>query len=308
MQDLRKNAVDRLNCIEHFLAVADAGGFSAAAQRLGTTPSAPIRAVAALEKALNVQLFRRTTRRVSLTTEGSAYAARCRVIIHDLQEADRQLRESATELIGTIRVTAPVMLGSAHVSPLIAQFLREHPKLVVDLQLSDQVADLIEQSFDLGVRIGELADSSMIATRVASVERVVCASPGYWREHAKPTTPRDLLAHRGVHYEGYAPHAEWAFVVNGKQVFAQPSTALSTNHLDAARQACIVGVGCGVFLSYQVDAFVRSGKLVRALARFAKPALPVSVVAPPGRLASLRVSTLKRWLVPKLKRRLGGAQ
>jgi DNA-binding transcriptional LysR family regulator len=296
--------MDRLSCIEYFLAVADAGGFSAAAQRLGTAPSAPIRAVATLERALSVQLFQRTTRRVVLTPEGASHAARCRAIVHDLKEAEQQLRSASSDLVGLIRVTAPVMLGSMHVSPLIAQFLREHPRLVIDLQLSDRIVDLVDQSFDLAVRIGEQPDSTMLAVRVASVERVLCASATYWNAHGTPTRPRELRQHRSVHYDGYAPHAEWAFIVTGTQVSVQPNTILTTNYLEAARQACVEGLGCGMFLSYQVDSYLRNGQLIRALARYAKPALPVSVFAPPGRLVSLRVATLKRWLVAKLKQRL----
>jgi DNA-binding transcriptional LysR family regulator len=296
--------MDRLSCIEYFLAVADAGGFSAAAQRLGTAPSAPIRAVATLEREFNVQLFQRTTRRVMLTPEGASHAARCRAIIHDLQEAEQQLRSASSDLVGLIRVTAPVMLGSMHVSPLIAQFLHAHPRLVVDLQLSDRIVDLIDQSFDLALRIGEQRDSSMRAVRIASVERVLCASATYWKAHGTPTKPDELRQHRSVHYDGYAPHAEWAFVANGKHAYVQPNTILTTNHLEAARQACVEGLGCGMFLSYQVDSYLRTGQLIRALARYAKPALPVSVVAPPGRMVSLRVATLKRWLVGRLKQRI----
>jgi DNA-binding transcriptional LysR family regulator len=291
--------MDQLSCIRYFLAVVDAGGFSAAALRMQTSPSAPIRAVAALERAFSTQLFRRTTRRVVLTAEGAIYAARCRVVIHDLQEAERQLREASSELIGVIRVTAPVMLGSMHVAPLIAHFLREHPKLTVDLQLNDSVVDLVGEAFDLGVR-----DSTMIATRLMTVEHVVCASAAYWAERGTPRRPLDLQKHLSVHYDAYTPHAEWTFVVNKKEISVQPSAVLSTNHLGAVRQACLEGLGCGLFLSYQVERDLRSGRLVRALARYAKPAIPVSVVAPPGRLVSLRVATLRQWLVKRLRHRL----
>jgi DNA-binding transcriptional LysR family regulator len=195
----------------------DAGGFSAAAAVLTVAPSAPIRAVAALEQRLNVPLFRRTTRRVTITDEGAAYALRCRVILADLLEADRQISETSAELSGLIRVTAPVMLGRLHIAPLLARFLNTHPKLTIDFQLNDRLLDLVSQSFDLGIRIGKLSNSSMISQQVAQVQRVVCASPKYWKAHGKPTNPVDLLNHRCVHFDGFAPHCEWEFDVDGKK-------------------------------------------------------------------------------------------
>ncbi len=296
--------MDKFAQLSYFLATVDTGGFSAAAALKGVAPSAPIRAVAALERSLNVQLFRRTTRRVILTEEGAAYAARCRTILADLQEADRHTRESAAQLSGLIRVTAPIMLGRLHIAPLLAAFLNEHPQLILDFQLSDRVVDLVNQSFDLGIRVGHLTDSSMIAQQVAQVQRVVCASPKYWHDHGIPQKPEDLPAHRCVHFDGYAPHSEWVFDVAGKSISARPRNVMSTNHLDAALEACISGIGCAVFLSYQVSAQLRTGTLVPVLARYATPALPVNLITPPGRMASARIKTLKQWLAPRLQHRL----
>lgn len=296
--------MDRLTQLEYFLAVVDSGGFSAAAATLGVAPSAPIRAVATLEQNLKVQLFRRTTRRVSITEEGIAYAFRCRAILTDLSEANRQITESAVELAGSIRITAPVMLGRLHVAPLLAQFLSNHPKVTLDFQLSDQILDLVAQSFDLGVRIGQLNNSSMIAQQVGQVQRVVCASPDYWRTYGKPKKPSGLMHHRCVHFDGYAPHSEWEFEVNGKVVHARPQVVMTTNRLDAALSACIAGMGCGVFLSYQVNAQLRDRSLMKVLPTYAKPAVPLSLVMPPGRMASARVKALKQWLAPELQRRL----
>jgi DNA-binding transcriptional LysR family regulator len=296
--------MDQLAQLEQFLSVVDAGGFSAAAALRGVAPSAPIRAVAALEQRLNVQLFRRTTRRVTITEEGAAYAVRCRRILADLQEADRLTRESATELSGLIRVTAPIMLGRLHIAPLLAQFLNLHPKLTIDFQLNDRVVDLVDQSFDLGIRIGHLTDSSMIAQQVALVERVVCASAEYWQTHGKPLIPGDLAHHRCVHFDGYAPHSEWVFDVKGAREYVRPHTVMTTSHLDAALAACTAGIGCGVFLSYQVDARLRDRSLTRVLASYAQPALPLSLVTAPGRLASNRIKTLKQWLAPRMAQRL----
>lgn len=300
--------MNKLAQIEHFLAVVDAGGFSAAALKQGIAPSAPIRAVAALEQRLQVQLFRRTTRRITVTEEGSVYAARCRAILADLQEADRHTSESASQLSGLIRVTAPVMMGHQHVAPLLTQFLGEHPLLTLDFQLSDHVVDLVVQSFDLGIRIGHLNNSSMIAQQVAQVHRVVCASPKYLQSNGTPRTPSDLANHRCVHFDGYAPHNEWIFELDGKTISARPLTIMTTSHLDAAIQACVAGVGCGVFLSYQVEDQLRAKSLKRVLEQYAKPELPVSLVMPPGRLASARIKTLKNWIAPRLRRRLLGGK
>lgn len=298
--------MDKLALLEQFLAVADTGGFSAAANRLGVAPSVPIRAVAALEKQLAVQLFRRTTRRVAITEEGAAYATRCRLILADLREADQQTSDSSRELSGLIRVTAPVMLGRMHVAPLLAEFMNTHRNLTLDFQLNDRVVDLVGQSCDLGVRVGSLTDSTLIATTVAHVSRVVCASPSYWQNSTKAQSPEDLLLHRCVHFDGYSPHSEWLFELRGKTKPARPQVVMTTSHLDAALEACVAGIGCGVFLSYQVSQQMKAGLLVQALARYTPTRIPVSLVMPPGRLASARSKALKQWLAPKLAQRLDG--
>jgi DNA-binding transcriptional LysR family regulator len=298
--------MDKLALLQQFIAVADAGGFSAAAAQQGVLPSVPIRAVAALEKQLRVQLFRRTTRRVAITDEGAAYARRCRAILADLHEADQQASQAATDLSGLIRVTAPVMLGRLHVAPLLAQFMNAHRKVTLDLQLNDRFVDLVDQGCDLGIRIGRLTDSTLIAAPVASVSRMVCASPHYWQKNTPVRTPSDLLSHRCVHFDGYSPHSEWVFEVQGKASTARPQAVMTTSHLDAALEACVEGVGCGVFLSYQVNEQIKAGRLVQALARYTRTKIPVSLVMPPGRLASVRIKTLRQWLTPRLAQRLEG--
>jgi DNA-binding transcriptional LysR family regulator len=166
------------------------------------------------------------------------------------------------------------------------------------------VLDLVTQSFDLGIRIGHLSNSSMIAQQIGLVQRVVCASPTYWQTYGKPTKPSDLMKHRCVHFDGYAPHSEWEFDMKGKIVHTRPLVVMTTNHLGAALSACVAGVGCGVFLSYQVDAYLRDHSLVKVLSTYAKPALPINLVMPPGRMASARVKALKQWLAPQMQRRL----
>jgi DNA-binding transcriptional LysR family regulator len=296
--------MDRLLRMEYFLAVAQHGSFSAAANHLGLAPSATIRAVASLEKSLDTQLIRRTTRRLSLTEEGIAYATRCRAILADLREADAAAREAAKELSGEIRITAPIMLGRMHVAPLVSQFLLQHPKLTVDLQLSDRAIDLVEHSFDLAVRVGTLADSSMVAAQVGSVRRVLCATPSYWARGGTPRTIDELAAHRCVQFDGFAPNSDWRFVTQGKTRNLRPQVVLATNQLDAALQATLEGLGCSIFFSYQVAALLKQGALKSALERFAPPPVPVHVISPTGRMAANRVRAMKAWLVPLLKKRL----
>jgi DNA-binding transcriptional LysR family regulator len=272
------NSIHRL---EYFLAVVKNGGFSSAAVALGTAPSAPIRAVASLEKNLGVQLFRRTTRRVVLTEDGKTYAQRCESILGDLAEADAQIKRSSVGISGLVRVTAPVMMGRLHVAPLLGEFLALHPHLSINLQLSDRLSNLIQDEFDLAVRVGELKDSTLIALQVGKVRKDNC-----------------------VHSDGYLPQNEWTFSDKTRKVLVKPSFNFHTNHLDAARQACVAGAGCGVFFSYQVKEQLNSGQLTEVLKRFGGPTVPVHLVSPPGRLASQRIKLLRSWLSNQLKLRL----
>jgi DNA-binding transcriptional LysR family regulator len=293
--------LDAIHRLEYFLAVANNGGFTAAASALGTAPSAPIRAVASLEKELGVQLFRRTTRQVALTEDGRNYAMRCRSILADLAEANAQIKQSSGLISGLIRVTAPVMMGRLYVAPLLGQFLAEHPRLTINLQLSDRISDLVQDEFDLAIRVGQLKDSSLIATELGQVRKVVCAAPSYLMEMGEPSEPQDLHNHRCVHSDGYLPHNEWAFLRKGRKVLIKPNFAFHTNHLDAALQACIAGAGCGVFFSYQVRDELKAGTLIEVLRRFGTQGTPVHLVSPPGRLSSHRIKVLRNWMAKRLK-------
>jgi DNA-binding transcriptional LysR family regulator len=295
------NPIHRL---EYFLAVVKHGGFSAAALALGTAPSAPIRAVASLEKEIGVQLFRRTTRQVALTDDGKVYAQRCQTIISDLAEASAQIKQSSRIISGLIRVTAPVMLGRLHVAPLLGEFLAANPQIIINLQLSDRLSNLVQDEFDLAVRVGALKDSTLIALEVGAVRKVVCAASSYLSTAGIPAKPKDLLNHRCVHSDGYLLQNEWVFSHRGRKVLVRPNFSFQTNHLDAARQACVAGAGCGVFFSYQVKEELVNGRLTEVLRSYSSPEVPVHLISPPGRLASQRIKLLRTWLSTRLKKQL----
>lgn len=286
------------------VAIADRGSLTAAAEALDTSPPTVVRALAALERELGVRLFDRTTRRLSPTDEGREYAERCRRVLADVEEAEASVAAKQGEPSGTLRVTAPVMLGRLHVAPLVADFLAAHPRVRVELTLLDRTVDLIEEGLDLGVRVGVLPESSLVAVAVGQVRRVTCASPAYLRRAGTPRHPAELREHGCVSFTPLVSASAWEYVVSGRSHAFAVTSVLTTNQGDAALQACLRGLGCGAFLSYQVAGALKEGTLRRVLTEHEPPARPVSVVRPQGRLLPLRVRAFVDWMAPRLRARL----
>jgi len=288
--------MDKLLAMRSFVAIVDHGSLTAAATALDRSLPTMVRTLAALEESLGTRLLRRTTRRMSLTAEGQGYLERCRRILGDIEEAEASVMRAQIEPRGQIRMTAPALFGQMHVAPALTEFLRRFDGVQVELMLLDRVVNLVEEGIDLAVRIAHLSDSSMVAVPVGRVRRVVCASPALLRNQGLPEHPRELSERPCVRFRGINPGDSWSFQDAGREISVRIRGAFTCNQAAAAAQACADGLGFGMFLSYQVEPLVRSGRLQPVLADFELPSLPVSLVYPEARLVSTRLRALLDWL------------
>jgi DNA-binding transcriptional LysR family regulator len=279
--------MDRLKALQTFVRIADAGSLTKAAHALDLSLPAVVRSLAALEAHLRARLFNRTTRRVALTDEGRRYLEYARRILATLEEADRAIGTDLSVPAGVLRVTAPVLFGQLHVAPAVTRFLQKHPLVQVDLELLDRVVNLVDENFDAGIRIGELADSTLVARAIGQVRRVVVASPAFLRRHGSPRLPQDLQALDCVRVSSGSNNT-WSFLHDGKWVAVPVRGSLRCNHVQAAVDACVGGLGCGLFMSYQVAALVEQRRLRIVLDAFEPPPRPVSLVVPQARLLPAR--------------------
>jgi DNA-binding transcriptional LysR family regulator len=299
--DQEGSLVDKLAAMRAFVAIADRGSLTAAAEALGKAQPTMVRTLANLESALGTRLLRRTTRRLSLTEEGRAYLARCRQIIEDVDEAERALVSGATEPSGELRITAPVTFGHFHVAPALFGFLERHPRLRVELLLLDRIVNLLEEGIDLAVRIGELADSTMIASPVGRMREVVVVAPGLLARFGAPETPDDLARFPAVLFRGRGSGGAWRFRTDGGEWTVPVRSQLGTNQATPAVEACAAGLGVGRFLAYQVAPWVADGRLQIVLERFEPSPVPVSLVYTEARLMTPQL----RVLIEHMKRELG---
>jgi DNA-binding transcriptional LysR family regulator len=296
--------MDRLESMAVLVAAVEAGSLSAAARRLDTPLATISRKVAELEAHLNTRLLNRTNRRLTLTDAGQSYVAACRRILEDVGEAERSARGEYSAPKGDLVITAPVVLGRQRVLPVVVEFLRAYPDIDIRMMLADWLVNLVEEQVDLAVRIGELPDSSLVATRIGSIRRVVCGSPAYFAERGMPNRPDDLVAHGCITHEGLTSAQAWNFATGKSEVSIAIHSRLVVNTAEAAIDAAMAGIGVTRVLSYQVANAVQSGALVLVLREFEPPPLPVSLVHAGGRLLPLKVRAFLDFAAPRLKVRL----
>jgi DNA-binding transcriptional LysR family regulator len=281
--------MDRIDAMQAFVAVADLKGFAPAARRLGLSPSGVTRLIAALEDRLGARLLQRTTRQVALTDAGARYLERVRRILADVEEAESAAEGERTRPRGRLVVSAPFGFGRLHVSPALSAYLRRYPEVTGELRLSDNVINLVEEGVDLAVRIGHLADSSLVARHVGEMRRIVVASRRYLREHGEPKTPGAIASHQTIQFGATA--ADWDFVEEGHEVRIEITPRFVTNSADAALHDAEQGGGLTRVLAYQAAAAIKRGRLKVVLAKFERPALPINIVYPTSRLLSAKVRT-----------------
>lgn len=288
--------MDRLAAMRVFVEIVDRGSLTAAADALERSQPTIVRTLAALEQHLGVRLLQRTTRRMSLTPEGRDYLERCRRILADVTEAEAVLGDADSEPQGELRVTAPLQFGQRYVAAALTSFLRRYPRVTVDLLLLDRNVDLVEEGIDLALRIGRLADSSMVATRIGEVRRVVCASPTLLAATGRPQTPTDLASLPCIRQQNLPRSGAWPLRDAGREIVVRVDGRFRCNQIAAAITACAEGAGFAQFLSYQVREPVRDGRLEIVLPEFEPAPLPVSLVYPGGRLVSGRLRAMLGWL------------
>ena len=283
--------MDRIDAMQAFVAVADLQGFAPAARKLGLSPSGVTRLIAALEQRLGARLLQRTTRSVTLTDIGTRYLERARRILADVEEAEGSAQDERTRPSGRLVVSAPVGFGRLHVSPVMSAYLKRYPEVSAELRLADRMVNLVEDGIDLAVRIGHLADSSLVARHVGEMRRIVVASSGYLKQRGEPDTPEAVASHETIQFGAMTASPDWRFVEDGRETRVACTPRFTTNSADAAIQYAEQGGGLTRVLAYQAADAIKGGRLRVVLAQFEQPPLPIHIVYPTSRLLSAKVRT-----------------
>jgi DNA-binding transcriptional LysR family regulator len=281
--------MDRIDAMQAFVAVADLEGFAPAARKLKLSPSAVTRLIAALEERLGARLLQRTTRSVTLTDTGRHYLERARRILADVEEAERAAEGERTRPSGRLVVSAPLGFGRLHVSPVMSAYLKRYGEVSGELRLEDRMISLVEDGIDLAVRIGHLADSSLVARHVGEMRRIVVASPAYLKARGEPKTPEAIASHDTIQFGSTAGVADWRFLDAGEEVRITYDPRFSSNSSDAAIQYAAEGGGLTRVMAYQAAEALKAGKLKIVLQKFELPAVPINIVYPTSRLLSAKV-------------------
>lgn len=296
--------MDRFEAMSLFVAAVEAGSLSAAGRRFGIPLATVSRKVSDLERHLKTRLLNRSTRRLTLTDAGHAYLAACHRILDEVGEAERTAAGEYSAPTGELIITAPIVFGRLHVLPVVTGFLAAYPDVAIRLMLADRITQLTEEHIDLAIRLGELPDSSLVATRIGSIRRVVCASPAYLAEHGMPKTPKDLAAHSCITFEGLTAPAAWTFAIGKTGLTVPIRSRLRVNTAEAAIDAAIAGVGLTRVLSYQITVAVRLGTLRIVLETFEPQPWPVSLVHAGQGPLPVKLRAFLDFAGPRLKKRL----
>lgn len=290
--------IDNLAPIVAFVRIAETRSFTSAANQLGISGPAVSKAIARLERHLGAKLFNRTTRSVALTDDGQVFLERCRRILDDVQEAEELLTSRRLTPRGRLRVQMPLGFGRNVVLPMLPSFLSKYPDLVVDVDLSDRIVDFAEEGLDVAVRIGEIADSRVIARKIYDIRFVTCASPAYLTKHGTPRKPEDLTKHQCLPYwmPQIGRHREWPFAHRGVHFSVAVSGKLNVNNSEALIDAAINGAGIVSVATFLAAEAVKAGKLKVVMRNFVTLGPPVSVVYLPSRHLSARVRAFLEFL------------
>ncbi|URI07016.1 LysR family transcriptional regulator [Aquincola tertiaricarbonis] len=292
--------MDRLTAMQTFVRVVESGSFTAVAREMHSTQSAVSKQVAALERQLGARLLSRSTRSLALTEEGERYFEQARRLVAEIAEAEASLRRGEQQLTGWLRVAASVGFGRLRVLPLVQQFMAQHPGVRIDLRLHDGFIDLVEHGIDLAVRIGELADSSLVARRVATSRRAVLVSRRYLQSLPRalrtPRTPEDLQQLDCIVYTELATGNAWRFIAGpgapvaaGTEVTLRAQGSFQTNSTEAVRAAVLAGMGIGYVPTWLLAEELATGEVRQLLPHWAAPALPLHLVSPAQRRQSAKV-------------------
>ncbi|WP_329743463.1 LysR family transcriptional regulator [Dyella sp. A6] len=294
--------MDRLDDLALFLRVLDLGSISAAARSLGLSVAVASQRLKRLERELGVRLLQRTTRSLHATPEGAELAAQGRVLVEDLEALTSGLRKGARAVTGTLRVTLPSSFGRQYLSPLLPEFMARHPGIKLSVNLSDQFVDLVGSGFDLGIRIGALDDSGLVARRLAVNRRVLCATPDYLRQHGTPRTPADLSEHECLLLVGRHGRQDLWRLTDGRghEVVQRVQGHLESNEGELLRDAVLAGQGIAMHSIWHVHEALRAGRLVVVLPGFPLADTGIYAVMPQRRLVPPRVDAFVDFLAGHL--------
>ncbi|MCK9531028.1 MAG: LysR family transcriptional regulator [Gammaproteobacteria bacterium] len=296
--------MDRFEALNVFAAVVDAGSFSAAAGRLNLAKSVVSRRVAELEAHLGVQLLHRTTRRLALTDAGHELHRRAVAILAELGEAEQAVSAGRAALHGRVRLAAPLSFGLLHLNPALTAFAERHPGVMLDVDLNDREVNMLEEGFELAVRIGHLEDSSLVARPLAPIRTLLCASPGYLARHGTPREPRDLAHHQGLVYANVPEAQQWRFTdAQGRTVSVRLPVRMRANNGDMLLEGAAAGLGIvatPTFIAYRA---ILEGRLVPLLPQYRLPAIHAYAVYPSRRFLPERVRALVAFLAERFGER-----
>ncbi|MFZ4652326.1 MAG: LysR family transcriptional regulator [Rubrivivax sp.] len=294
--------MDKLKQLDSFVAVATKGSLTATAHAEGVAPAVIGRRIDALEERLGVKLLVRTTRRITLTHEGSAFLEDCQRVLADLASAEAGVSAGGVRASGHLRITAPAGFGRRHVAPLVPQFVAQHPDVSVSLNLSDRVVDIVNESFDCAIRVGDLPDSSLISVRLADNRRLCVAAPAYLKRAGTPHQPSELLRHECLTLSSDASQTRgWAFRIDGEVTHLRPRGSLDCSDGQVLHDWCLAGLGIAWRSTWEVAAEVDSGRLVTLLEAFAAPPNGIYAVFAHAKHLPLRV----RLWIDFVKQRFG---
>ena len=293
--------MDQLHLMKVYVSVAQEQGFAAAARQLNMSPPAVTRAISTLEDVLGVKLLNRTTRYVRATEAGLRYLDDARRILAEVQAANEAAAGINAEPRGHLAVTAPVLFGKHYVMPGIVEYLKRYPQTEVDAVFLDRVVNLLEEGMDVGIRIGELPDSTMRALRVGTVRLILCASPAYLKSAGIPKTPDELVTHSIISTTAGSMSHDWQFQLKGKNQTFRIHPKLTVNTNDSAITAAVEGFGITRLVSYQAAEQLKNGKLKTVLEQFEPAPLPVHILHREGRLASTKVRAFIDLMAERLR-------
>lgn len=293
--------MDRFTSMQVYTSVVELGSFTAAANVFRMSPGMVTKHINAIEKRLDATLIKRTTRRLQVTEVGKAYYESCKDILKKIEDAEAGTAILSGKPKGLLKVTASLWFGSITLTPIICDYLNQFPDVSVELSLSDRFVDIIDEHFDVAIRIGELSDSSLIARKLATVELSICASPAYLNKHGTPTKPEDLKNHECLGFTNWRSQSGWKVVEKALTNQGMSRSRFDSNNGQALRQAALKGIGIILMPKVLLATDIEAGQLVEVLKEFTPPSRPVNAVYPKERQTTPKLASFVDYLAEHLK-------
>lgn len=293
--------MDRFTSMQVYTSVVELGSFTAAANVFRMSPGMVTKHINAIEKRLDATLIKRTTRRLQVTEVGKAYYESCKEILRKVEDAEAGTAILSGKPKGLLKVTASLWFGSITLTPIVCDYLNQFPDVSVELSLSDRFVDIIDEHFDVAIRIGELSDSSLIARKLATVELSICASPAYLNKHGTPTKPEDLKNHECLGFTNWRSQSGWKVVEKALTNQGMSRSRFDSNNGQALRQAALKGIGIILMPKVLLAPDIQAGRLVEVLKAFTPPSRPVNAVYPKERQTTLKLASFVDYLAEHLK-------